>query len=209
MAATSLRARKAPKVTDGYEDCLLDLRVQFGPRQRDGEPGDYFLEYEGAIISGPDRNEAIGTISLFIVDLEAAPDDGVAPFDVLDAIDSNLAHFCELLSPRTGAFRPKVTAIADIDLGRILVLSRMEIEPAFRGYGLGLRAIRTVCDGLGQGCVLAALKAFPVQWEGCVDEGPAQFAKDRAKLVAYYRLAGFIPFLKDGLMLASLPLEPG
>lgn len=208
MAASSLRARKAPPVGKGYEDCLLDLRVQFGPRLRDGEPGDYFLEYEGTIISGPDRNEAIGTISAFVVDLEAAVDDAVAPFDVLDAIDSNLAHFCELLSPRTGAFRPKVSDIADIDLGRILVLSRMEIEPTFRGYGLGLRAIRTACDGLGQGCVLAALKAFPVQWEGRVDEGPAQFGRDRAKLVAYYRQAGFLPFLKDGLMLAPLPLDP-
>ncbi|HEY0661446.1 MAG TPA: hypothetical protein VGD21_09040 [Lysobacter sp.] len=148
-------------------------------------------------------------MSMYVVDLEAAADDGVSPFDVLDAIDSSLAHFCELLSSRTGAFRPKVSDFAGTDLGRVLVLTHLQIEPRFRGYGLGLLAIRTACDGIGQGCTLAALKAFPSQWEGRVDEGASRFAHDRAKLVAYYRLAGFIPFLKEGLMLAPLPLEPG
>jgi len=209
MAATSLRARKAPQVAEGYEDCVLDLRVVVRPRCRDGEPGDYLLEYGGAIISGPDRVEAIGTMSMYVVDLEAASDDGVSPFDVLDAIDSSLAHFCELLSSRTGAFRPKVSDFAGTDLARILVLTQLQIEPRFRGHGLGLFAIRTACDGVGQGCTLAALKAFPSQWEGRVDEGPAEFARDRAKLENYYRRAGFLPFLKDGLMLAPLPLEPG
>jgi len=208
MAVTSLRARKAPQVVEGYEDCVLDLRVVVSPRCREGEPGDYLLEYEGAVISGPDRVEAIGTMSMYIVDLEAAADDGVSPFDVLDAIDSSLAHFCELLSSRTGAFRPKVSDYAGTDLGRVLVLTHLEIEPRFRGHGLGLLAIRTACDGIGQGCTLAALKAFPVQWEGRVEEGPSQFARDRAKLVTYYRRVGFTPFLRDGLMVAALPL-PG
>jgi hypothetical protein len=208
MAATTLRTRKAPQVVEGYEDCVLDLRVSVSPRYDEGDPADYFLEYEGNVISGPERDETIGTISMYVVDLLAAEADDVDPFDVLDAIESDLAHFCGLLSVRTGVFRPKVSDVAGIDLGRILVLNRMEIAQPFRGCGLGLQAIRTACKGVGLGCDLAALKAFPVQWEGRVDDGPAHFARDRAKLVNYYRRAGFMPFLRDGLMVAPLPL-PG
>jgi hypothetical protein len=208
MAATRLRARKAPQVIEGYEDCALDLRVLVGPQYDESDPDDYFLEYEGAVLSGPERDQPIGTISMYVVDLLAAAADDVDAFDVLDAIVSDLAHFCTLLSARTRTFLPKVSDVAGIDLGRILILCRMEIAPQFRGYGLGLQAIRTACKGVGMGCDLAALKAFPFQWEGRVDEGPARFAKDRAKLVNYYRRAGFLPFLRDGLMLAPLPLRP-
>ena len=55
--------------------------------------------------------------------------------------------------------------------------------------------------------MVAALKAFPTQWEGRVDEGPQQFGRDRAKLIRYYRLAGFTPVIGGGLMVSSLPLN--
>lgn len=207
MAATSLRAWKSAELVEGYEDCALDLRVRVSPRYAEVNPADYFLEYEGAIFSGAERDVAIGTISMYVVDLLAAAADNVDPFDVLDAIESDLAHFCSLLSARTGEFRPKVSDVAGIDLGRVIVLNRMEIEEPFRGNGLGLQAIRTACNGIGQGCDLAALKAFPVQWEGCVDEGPGRFARDRARLVRYYQRAGFLPIIGDGLMVAPLPLR--
>ncbi|WP_309262393.1 hypothetical protein [Lysobacter arvi] len=144
---------------------------------------------------------------MYVADLKAASDAGTSPLDVLDGVDSSLAHFCELLTPRTGWFRPALERYTGVELCRLLVLGRLSIKQPYRGHGLGLQAIRLACEGIGQGCELAALKAFPVQWEGRVDEGPARFARDRAKLVRYYRRAGFKPIIGEGLMVSALPLN--
>lgn len=212
MSAIGLRNPKArkrpPKLREGYDSCILDLKVVVGHRYRNyGEPGQYVLTYEGRVLSGPDYATPIGSMSMYVADLEAALDAGVCPLDVLDGVDSSLAHFCELLTSRTGEFKPALERFTGVELCRILALGRLSIEQPYRGHGLGLQAIRLACDGIGLSCELAVLKAFPVQWEGRVDEGPTKFARDRAKLVRYYRGAGFKPIIGDGLMVSALPLR--
>ncbi|MFC3816641.1 hypothetical protein [Lysobacter sp. GCM10012299] len=212
MPANALRITKLAKAVSkprrGYESCILDLKVVVGHRYRNhGEPGQYVLSYEGRLLSGPDYATPIGAMSMYIADLEAAVDAGVSPFDVLDGVDSSLAHFCELLTTRTGWFRPALERFTGVEVCRLFVLGTLNIEQPYRGHGLGLQAIRLACDGVGQGCELAALKAFPIQWEGRVDEGPTKFARDRAKLVRYYQRAGFKPIIGEGLMVSALPLN--
>ena len=209
MGLRDPKPRERPrKLHEGYDSCILDLKVVVGHRYRNyGEPGQYVLTYEGRVLSGPDYATPIGEMSMYVADLETACDAGVSPFDVLDGVDSSLAHFCELLTPRTGWFRPALERYTGVELCRLLALGSLSIDQPYRGLGLGLQAIRLACEGIGQSCELAALKAFPVQWEGRVDEGPAKFARDRAKLVRYYRNAGFKPIIGGGLMVSALPLN--
>lgn len=189
---------------DDYESCALEFALHIGPRY--GEPSEYVLQYEGKVVSGSNFKEPVGEMTVYVADLESAYLGGDNPIEVLDSVDSGLAHFCNLLTAK-GEFKPSVERHAGIDIGRLLVLGNLSIEAEYRGRGLGLQAIKLACDGLGQGCPVAALKAFPTQWEGRVDEGPQQFSRDRAKLIRYYRLAGFTPVIGGGLMVSSLPLN--
>lgn len=123
---------------------------------------------------------------------------------MLDSVDSGLAHFCRLISRRTGMFKPSIARLAGVDIAPLLVLGHLTVQPEHRGHGLGLSAMQVACDRLGIGCPLAALKAFPTQWEGRVEEGPSEFRRDQTKLIRYYRRGGFVPVLGDALMARSL-----
>lgn len=187
---------------DEFGHCALSLKVHAGPYL--GEPSHYVTQFEGDVVSGNNFDQPVGTMSLYVADLPMAMAEGHSTLDVLDSVDSNLAHFLSLLSVRTGLLVPSVARLADTDLSALLVLGRLHIEPPFRGKGLGLQAIEIACKRLSLGCSLAVLTAFPTQWEGRVDEGPTQFRRDRAKLMRYYRRANFEPILSNGLMARRL-----
>lgn len=72
-------------------------------------------------------------------------------------------------------------------------------------HNLGLTAIDTVCDYLGDDAVVVVLAlalAFPKQWNARVDENPKGFIKAPLKLMSYYARGSFIPVLSGGLMLS-------
>lgn len=187
---------------DEFGRCALSLKVHAGPYC--GEPSQYVTEYHGEVLSGDDLAEPVGTMTLYVADLPMAQWENHSPIDVLDSVDSNVAHFVSLISTRSGLFVPSVAHVADTDLSAVLILGRLEIEPAFRGKGLGLEAIEIACKRFSLGCSIAVLTAFPTQWEGRVAEGPSQFKRDRAKLMQYYGRAGFEPILVNGLMVRRL-----
>lgn len=187
---------------DSREDCSLRLAVDVGPNY--GEPTEYILHYTGIVLGGEDLDVHVGKVEFYVVDLLKAVYAGESAWWVLDSLDSSLAHFCELIHAKGNRFKPSIEAIAGEDLGRILALGLIEIEPSYRGKGLGLRAMELICRRMGGDCSLAVLKAFPTQWEGRVAEDPKAFRRDRARLVSYYRRAGFEPVLGDGLMARSL-----
>lgn len=182
--------------------CVLSMTVDLGKRY--GEPTGYILNFSGKILSGDDANQPVGVASFYLVDLLRAYEEGEAPWEVLDCYDSSLAHFCTLVSAKTNLYKPSIQEIVGEHLGRLLVIGSVEIDQEYRGKGLGRAAVEIVCERFSNYCSLAVLKAFPIQWEGRVAEGPSQFRKDRAKLIAYYRGMGFTSILSDGLMAKSL-----
>jgi hypothetical protein len=184
------------------EPCCLKLSLTIGLPT--GEPSDYVLQYEGKVLAGEDLNVPVGDMTLHVVDLYRAVLDEMHPIDVLDNIDSGLAHFCELISSRSMRFKPSIARVAGDDIGRVLVLGHLNLQKAYRGRGIGLSAINAACSGLGGNCLIAVLKAFPTQWEGTAEEGGEAFRRDQAKLVQYYRRALFAPVLGKGFMARSL-----
>ena len=185
-----------------YGRCALSLKVHAGPYF--GEPSQYVTRYEGDVVSGDGFDETVGAMSLYVADLPMAQAEDHSTIDVLDSVDSTVAHSLSLISTRSGLFVPSVARIADSDLSALLILGSLQIDPAFRGHGLGLEAIEIACKRFSLGCSIAVLTAFPTQWEGRVAEGPSQFKRDRAKLMAYYSRAGFKPILDNGLMVRRL-----
>jgi GNAT superfamily N-acetyltransferase len=187
---------------DLRDDCSLRLGVWLGPNY--GEPTEYILHYTGTILGGEDFDIPIGKVEFYVIDLLKAVYDGESAWWLLDCLDSSLAHFCELVHANRNRYKPSLEALAGEDLGRLLALGSIELDHSYRGKGLGLRAMDMICKRMGAGCSLTVLKAFPTQWEGRVAEDPKAFQKDRAKLVAYYRRAGFVPVIGNGLMAKSL-----
>lgn len=185
--------------------CILSLEVDL--TEYSNEPSAYVRTYEGHLLSGEDdANQAVGEIAFSVVELSRAAMEGVSPWDVLDSIDQALAYFMALVTLRGWRYVRSIQQIAGEPIGGLLVVDHIAIEPAWRGQRLGLIAIDIACERFRSQCSLAALRAFPTQWEGRVDSAPAKFRNDRRKLMAYYSQAGFLPVLNDGIMVR--PLAP-
>jgi GNAT superfamily N-acetyltransferase len=80
-------------------------------------------------------------------------------------------------------------------LGEILsletfVIRSIEIQPEFRGKGIGHAAIDRMIDTLGRGADLVALIAFPTQYNGVRDDSP-EAVRDFEKLRSHYATMGF------------------
>jgi GNAT superfamily N-acetyltransferase len=59
---------------------------------------------------------------------------------------------------------------SDLFYSDMLILARIEILPAYRGQGVGPKAIKDLYNNFIQGCALFALKCFPLQAEYHLEE---------------------------------------
>lgn len=70
----------------------------------------------------------------------------------------------DLLDFRYNTWKDKVIMDQTKIIGNdLLILSRLEILPKFRGLGIGKKAIKDLYNNFSQGCGLFALKCFPLQ----------------------------------------------
>jgi hypothetical protein len=98
----------------------------------------------------------------------------------------------------------------------VLIIDRLEIQPAFRGCGVGLFVIRKLIERFSSGTGVIALKAFPLQFE--VDNAkktdpwsqrmalasfPLQKRSASATLRRYYARLGFIAMPRTDFMFMS------
>jgi GNAT superfamily N-acetyltransferase len=182
--------------------CALEIRARLA--QRFEEPSDYFTEYNATVQGGRNHRTKVGTMRYSIIDLWAAEEAGHLSLEVMDSYSADLAEFSRLVNHR--GFVPSIAKMVGEVVRPILVIQRIEIDPAHRGHGLGLKAISIACENAGIGCCLAALIAFPSQWHGKPYEKSKVFARDRGRLSQYYEKAGFVRMRRAGIMVRPLPL---
>jgi GNAT superfamily N-acetyltransferase len=78
-----------------------------------------------------------------------------------------------------------------IDLD-VLYIDQMEIDPAYRGKGIGLLVLLKVIRRYQDQCGLVAIKPYPLQHAANnIPESSKEFKRDRKKLVQYYARLGF------------------
>ena len=75
--------------------------------------------------------------------------------------------------------------------GDLIYLERLNILPKHRGKGLGLSCCAAVLVLLQKTCHRAAMKPYPLQWEGKQGDTKKEFRAARKKLISYYRPLGF------------------
>lgn len=162
-----------PKREETIFNFTCEFRTIVGGGFEEGE--ECVAEYVGDLkvtLAGQDdddeREYPAGTARLFVVNSDAATNEGHDLFDVLD-YRGETAPYRELLGDDTRIFSRPVCRILEEDEAlreNFLVLDRLEIAPRFRGQKLGLRWMRAAIIRFGMGCRLAAIKPFPLQFEG-------------------------------------------
>jgi GNAT superfamily N-acetyltransferase len=185
----------------------------------------YLAVYEGDLFVFLDdeqendgREHPAGQVRLFILNADAAESEGESLFDVLDE-RAETAAYIHLLGDDAGNFSRAVCKIVGEEMvfcRNILILDRLEILPRFRGQQLGLKYVRAAISRFGIGCRLAAIKPFPLQFEGkmgsisgndYVEPSQSMLANFNAatkKLKKYYAHEGFISLKNSDLMILDL-----
>ena len=174
------------------------------------EPEDYVTEVEGRIlrITAEEKHFLVGKISAMIVHVAEADDGYVSLAEVFDCVDSTLASAYEaVFIPDTSEYRETLSLEGDGHFnGRdLLLISKVEILPRYRGKGYGRFAVRRMLKTLGSGLAMALLEAHPVRysqgaaqtddWEGRmrVTEFEGKTAEGVKKLRRYWTGLGFTP----------------
>jgi GNAT superfamily N-acetyltransferase len=179
--------------------------------------GDLFVFLDGEQ-EKDDREHPAGQVRLFVLNADAAEHDDESLFDVLDERGETAAYI-PLLGDDAGNFARAVCKILGEEMvfcRNILILDRLEILPRFRGQQLGLQYVRAAIKRFGIGCRLAAIKPFPLQFEGkigtirgndYVEPSKSMLADFNAatrKLKKYYAREGFVSLKNSDLMILDL-----
>ena len=153
------------------------------------------------------------------VDLERAVDEEkVGIFDVLDYHTDSCQFWDRLFVPKKFGFKPEVEDLFEFPPTgmNLLVLSRLEILPMFRGRGLSKWIMTEMMRYFSGRASVVALKACPLQprekekrelqgWEA--DMGFEAFTTDieiaTRKLMDLYSELGFIAIDDDGFMVRA------
>lgn len=219
--------------TPAFNPESLHIHVSASLGETNDDPVSAIAVYEGDLTvwsHESDDDDIVGRYRAWRMSIALAEQCGVGPFDVLDCWNGELAEYISLLPGADGRSNPEeaglhsawsrqtMRAIGDEFVNQdLLVISRIEILPAFRGHGCGLRAMHLLVQHLGQGCGVVAIKPFPLQSENRnADNAPAEWKRamrfdamprnvkaGTAKLAAYYSTLGFVQVKGTKLMAAT------
>jgi GNAT superfamily N-acetyltransferase len=156
--------------------------------------GDWIREVELEII---EADQVIGTATLFVFNADGADAAGDSVYDMCDAY-SSATYDCGLavyqMAGRVNAFRPAIQRLFHLEAFEplnVLLLARLEIEPPYRGRGIGLIALSRMIKRRGKGCTWAVMKPYPLQFAAKDAEDTPEFKNAYQKLVQYYAPLGF------------------
>ncbi|MTD57157.1 hypothetical protein [Amycolatopsis pithecellobii] len=128
-----------------------------------------------------------------------APEDGLADLGIGN--DLTVEYIVETLFTSTGALRFEVDTTMPDGPARMVVLRRIEVEPAWRGHGLGVGLLAASLAMMGPFARFAVCRLSPVDWIELVpDRVSAELACVRA--VSLIEKVGFRPW--RGMHLVNL-----
>jgi GNAT superfamily N-acetyltransferase len=152
-------------VAEYAEDIELCIKLRRTLTTFDSEYS-YLGCYEGDLLN-VDTRALAGKVKLFVVDLEGADKKGFGASGTLD-LEAATEPYIALLSEEAGNFIPAVLKILGEEFvlnSNMLIIDRLELLPAYRGRGLGLKCMAACIRHLSAGCRIAAIKPFPLQFE--------------------------------------------
>ncbi len=187
---------KSTEPSESEADGFISVRFWMSLNEFTDE--DCILKYDGDIVesreddSGDWQEVRIGHIEAFVVLRDRAAETGADLFGALDS-EAEEEMMIAVFDPDDWTeWSPDVQAMyGDIFERDLLIIHTIEIQPEYRGRGVGYAVVRWVIDALGHGCGLVALTPFPLQWTGRFHEDPEAAARDQAKIRKYWSGLGF------------------
>lgn len=173
--------------------------------------------------------QVIGGINFLIIHIDHAAESPYGVFEVLDAHSEYVArHVFNVIDAENCDFTDEVMEkYQDFFSRNLCLIKEVTINPNFRGYGLGPKAIKDLTFHFSSSCGLFLIQPFPLQFEAGLErkekyKGLALdgFEKDKKKaqrkLTSYYKSMGFesikgikdLLFYKSSFLKASLQIRP-
>lgn len=174
-----------------YRFCRLTFAEQHVTLD-DDEPSRYLMHWNGTINwhhPQGERVDPVGAFSLYLVDGDAALNEGADQYQVYDTEQGVFDVYQYLFDPGTGVLRSRVVKIAFGDdypmSSNVLIFDRLVIYPAHRGHGVGLLALRALMRRFQSFAGLMAMKPYPLQFEKSSLVEPVGLGKEHWALEEY------------------------
>ncbi|GLQ45986.1 hypothetical protein GCM10007862_10370 [Dyella lipolytica] len=199
-------------------DVVIEMSRTLSPAEYGPEA--ILAEYSGNILRMDDERK-VGRVRAYVADIERARQHGYDALEFLD-VDGSTWPYNTLLSRRkAGSFTAGVNRALGIDevySQNLLIIDRVEILPRYRGHDYGLQAMHLMLGHLALGCRLAAIKPYPLQFEGNNPLGESHAWRQRLRLEKlsrneaastrrlqrHYGRLGFVPVKGTELMVLDL-----
>jgi GNAT superfamily N-acetyltransferase len=159
----------------------------------DHNPSDFITVYHGIIIEmmTDEHERTIGKLTLYIVERGRVLNDGISLFEVMDCLDGDSCDcFGNLFDSETEELKPKVDRVLSEDRAiqaDIMLINRLELEPQYRGRGIGKEVTLRVIQNFGANCGVITCIPIPLQFTGL---GPKD-RRPKGKRLAQQRVRAF------------------
>ncbi|MBL6991616.1 MAG: hypothetical protein ISR65_17660 [Bacteriovoracaceae bacterium] len=188
------------------------------------EPRSFVTNIDGRIFlpeledEQTDDEDPIGSVYCYVIQVQEIVNYGVELIDVFESIDDELFEYYTCLFSQN-RYKDSLSEIAEPGLGLdLLIVDYLEINPKWRGTGLGLIAGLRTLQNFRRGCRYVAITPFPPQ---CAGWASGQMESKRQKmqqldqgqdkatkaLTRYWQHLGFKEVDDSGIFILS-PLTP-
>lgn len=183
-----------------FEDGDDFFRVEFRISKlvdRDAEDITGYDFIRGSVLQvddGDERDKAVGTLELFLFRLDIIRQDRLDLFEVFDSAKEEAGRlYSVLFDGRTWDFKEAVEKafFPDTYIYKVLYIHEFELDPAFRGAGLGKRVIQRTLETFTDLATIATTKPFPLQWVGKGNGMSKQKRADTEKVLGFWKSVGF------------------
>jgi GNAT superfamily N-acetyltransferase len=191
---------KAPRRRKASQAMTFRVDFEVSLSQHEGDPSDFIMVYEGAIIGTMDNDSElkIGTLTVYMVERGRVLNEGMSLFDVMDCLDGDSCDcFANLFDHETEQLKPKVEQLLSEDracLIDMMLIEKLELESKYRGQGIGKTIALRAIQKLGANCGVITCVPVPLQFTGLGpnDERPKGMRLAQQQVRAFWEGVGFV-----------------
>jgi GNAT superfamily N-acetyltransferase len=162
-----------------------------------------------------DKKQLAGKATFYFVDVDSSIENGQSTFWLFDEHATTFDIYSELYIEDSSEFKDEISEALDDELwsSNLFIVDRIEILPDFRGQGLANLVINEAIRLFAGDSQLCALKAFPLQFEGSLDQEKLEHdewitgmkfdgfcgceTSAMLKLTQFYQTIGFFSFSEN------------
>ncbi len=182
----------------------VDFEVSIS--QHEGDPSDFITVYDGDIIGmmDDDSERKIGKLIVYMVERGRVLNDGVSLFDVMDCLDGDSCDcFANLFDHETEELKPQVERMLSgnrVFHNDMMLIERLELNPEYRGLGLGKEIALKAIQKLGANCRVITCLPAPLQFTGLgpKDNKPKGKRSAQQKVREFWEGVGFARISRSG-----------